>query len=171
MTVGFRPADLRPCKACATISIEEPCPLMCERRFITSQWSSSFKSSHYAGMIYTDDWATVMHPQISRVLDRPDTTTIVAFDDKDRRFLYGFICGDVSQRPPIVFYVYIREPFRKWGYARGLFGELGVDPTRHFLYTAKTGMVPRLAEKIPAARYEPRVVRYPKEQRRDRHGN
>lgn len=132
-----------------------------DRMFVIANWSSSFKHAHAAGMIHTDDWATVMHAQIGRVLDRPDARTIVAFENTDPAFTYGFICGDTAAgRTPTVFYVYVKEAFRKAFYARGLFAELGVDPTKPFDYVCKTAMVARLAMKIPHARWNPDIARF-----------
>jgi GNAT superfamily N-acetyltransferase len=149
-----------------------------DRDFIVSSWSSSFKRSHFAGMIHTDDWAAVMHPQIRRVLERPDARAMVAYEKTDPAFLYGFIAGDTSlhvpvvedgQRKvytlPVVFYVFVKEAYRRVGIARGLFTALGVDPLRPFIYTGRTGVVRTLIEarKIPRADWNPLVARYEKQ--------
>jgi hypothetical protein len=136
-----------------------------DRRFVVSAWSSSYKTAHTAGMIHTDDWATVMHAQIERLIARPDVRTIVAFERKDPTFVYGFICGDPTGSVPIVFYVYTKEPYRRSGHARGLFGAIGISPLGRFLYACKTAIVPTLTGKIPSARFDPSVARYPKERR------
>jgi hypothetical protein len=131
-------------------------------RFIVSAWSSSYKDAHTAGMIGTERWATVMHAEIERVLEQAGTQTRVAFEARDPAFVYGFIAGDPST--PAVFYCYTKAAFRRQGIARGLFGALGVDPTRRFLYACKTAVVSRLGDKLPAARFDPGIARYPKEQ-------
>lgn len=136
-----------------------------DRRFVVSAWSSSYKHAHQAGMIHTDDWAPIMHKQIERVIAWPSTRTIVAFESKDPSHLYGFISGDTSERTPVVFYVYTKEPYRRSGHARGLFAALGVNPEQRFLFACKTAIVPTLAGKIPAARFDPATARYPKERR------
>ncbi len=134
-------------------------------RFVVSAWSSSYKHAHTAGMIHTDDWADVMHRQIERVLARPDARTVVAFESKDPTFLYGWICGDTSEHVPLVFYVYVKEPYRRAGHARHLFEALGVRPSDRFVYACKTAIVPTLARSIPSARFNPAVLRFPKERR------
>lgn len=136
-----------------------------DERFVVSAWSSSYKNSHSAGMIFTDDYAGVMHKQIERVIGWPSTRTIVAFESKDPSHLYGFISGDTTERTPVVFYVYTKEPYRRSGHARGLFSALGVNPEHRFLFACKTAIVPTLAGKIPAARFDPATARYPKERR------
>lgn len=152
-----------------------------DRRFVTSTWSSSYKNAHAAGMIASEDWPDIMHAQIAKLINRPGTRTIVACDRPS--FYYGFICGDTSDRIPVVHYVYVKAAYRaqqiepgKWSgprHARGLFAALGVDPTTPFLYTCKTSDVAvlHLANKIPLARFKPgaaRYVNYQSHEERDR---
>lgn len=129
-----------------------------ERAFVISSWASSYKHSHYAGLISSEDWAPVMHAQLGKLLDRPTTRTIVAWDPP--AFLYGHIVGDTAAPMPVVHYVYVKDPFREAGIARGLFAALGVDPGRPFLYTSRTSWAARLAGKIPLARLTPAAARY-----------
>lgn len=137
-----------------------------DRDFIVATWSSSFKKSHSAGIIQAEDWASVMHPQIEKVLNRPSMRAVIAFDRDDPDFFYGFIAGDTSESTPVVAYVYVKEPFRRSGIARGLFAALGVDPMQRFVYACRTGIVSTLSSKIPFARFNNNEVRYPKDQRR-----
>lgn len=163
--IAFRPADLRTAGE------------RTDRGFIVSTWSSSFKTAHAAGLITAEDWADVMHVQLGKILDRPDARAIMAFDRDDPDFLYGWIAGETCGRDPVVWYVYVKEPFRRAGYengvrigdgcARQLFAALGVDPTRPFLYACKTPACSKLADKIPRARWNPLVARYPNEQRKE----
>lgn len=139
--------------------------LPADRRFVVSAWSSSYKHAHTAGMIHTDDWATIMHAQIERLISQPSTSTIVAFESKDPDFVYAFISGDTSRAVPIVFYAYVKEPYRRAGHARKLFAALGVDPSRRFWFACKTAIVSTLARSIPSARFDPELARYPKERR------
>lgn len=138
-----------------------------DRQFIVSAWSSSFKASHSAGMIYTDDWPEVMHKQIKRVLDRPDTRVMLAYENTEPDFFYGFIAGDTSAPVPSVWYCYVKAPYRNMGYARGLFAALGVDPSKPFTYACKTAIVSKLSPKIPLAKWNPLAVRFPKEQAKE----
>jgi hypothetical protein len=138
-----------------------------DRRFIVAAWSSSYKTSHRAGMIHTDDWAGIMRTQIERVLDRPDARAVVAYEKADPAFVYGFIAGDTSDAIPVIFYCYTKEAYRRTGIARGLFAALGVDPGHRFVYCCETGIVAsKLRTKIPNARFNNNEVRYSKEARR-----
>ena len=178
----YRPADLSPASE--------------ERRFVISSWSSSYKASHFAGLITADDWAAVMHVQLGKILDRPTTRTLVAVSE-DGRFLYGFIAGDTAGRQPVVHYVYVKDGFRseapkrdadgRWRsvrgaqregprYARGLLAALGVDPEGPFLYTCRTPVVSKIdhpssgePSKIPRATFCPAAARYTNYQEMNHH--
>lgn len=166
MTIAYRSAELT-CSSCSSLAVDQPCPAMCDPRFVRSTWSSSFKNADSAGIIWHEDWAAIMHAQIGRILARPDARTIIAYENTAPTMKYGFISGDVEDPlRPIVFYVYVKEPYRNGGFARGLFAALGVDPEKPFEYACRTAMVSKLARKIPSARWNPRVVRYPEGQRR-----
>lgn len=138
-----------------------------DRQFLVSTWSASYKKSHRAGIIQAEDWAGVMHPQISKALDRQDARAVIAYEKDDPTFFYGFIAGDTSEATPVVYYLYVKEPYRQRGIARGLFAAFGVDPSQPFLYVCETGIVLKLKSKIPFARFNNNEVRYPKEQRRN----
>lgn len=141
-----------------------------DRDLVISTWSRSYKDAHAAGMIASEDWPTIMHAQIGKLLDRPTSRTIVAYEPPD--FLYGFISGDLSGPLPMIWYVYVKGPYRSaWQtgtpsarsgprHARGLFKALGVDPGATFLYACKTAIVPTLHRKIPNAKFAPAAARY-----------
>lgn len=130
---------------------------------MVATWSSSYKKSHSAGIINTDDWSAIMHPQIAKVLDRPGARTVVAHERTDPNFCYGWISGDTSERTPVVFYVYVKEAYRRAGIARDLFAAIDVDPRKYFVYVCGTPIAKML---VPHARFNPNEVRYPKESRR-----
>lgn len=137
-----------------------------DRRFIVSTWSSSYKKSHSAGVIHADDWADIMRPQFERHLNRLDARAVIAYDKDDPEFFYGWIAGDTSESTPVVFYVYVKEAYRRSGIARALFKSFGVDPMQYFVYVCGTPDAIQLQRKIPRARFNPNEVRYPKESRR-----
>lgn len=133
-----------------------------DRDFIRSSWSASYKQAYAGGMIHEDDWSTCMHKQIDRVMARDGVRTIVAFENTASTFVYGFICGDTrNTESPVIFYTYVKAPYRKAGYARGLFAALGVDPDQKFYFVCKTSVITRLGDKMRRARWEPLIARYP----------
>lgn len=114
-------------------------------------------------MIAMDDWATVMHRQISKVLDRSDVVTVIAHDPADD-FLFGFISVIPRSPPvldaPVVNYVYVKGTCRRRGIARALFASVAVDPSLPFEYTCRTSWVSHLADRIPRARCNPMPARF-----------
>lgn len=143
-----------------------------DRRFVISSWLDSFRNSYNAGLIGMSDWWAVMHPQIEKVLDRAGVRTLVAYEtrEKDRvADLYGFITFDSTVKPTMVFYVYVKAPYRRAGYRNGkrvgdghariLFAAAGIDPLSPFDYACKTQDVAALSTKIPRARWQPLLAR------------
>ncbi len=147
-----------------------------DRQFIVSNWSASYKKSHNAGLIHTDDYADIMHAQIGRCFfERPGARAIIAYDRKESSFWYGFIAGDTSEHTPVVFYVYVKEAYRRggggrlWegpGLGRQLLDRLGADPARKFVYVCRTPVVLQLSDKIPRGHFNPLEARYPRDSRR-----
>lgn len=148
MKLSFRPARGRDSDDC---------------QFVIATWSSSYKKSHSAGIICTEDWADLMRPQFEKHLERRDARTLMACDRDDPNFFYGWIAGDTSESTPVIYYVYVKEPYRRAGIARQLFAAFGVDPTKYFVYVCGAPIAIRL---VPHARFNPNEVRYPKESRR-----
>lgn len=128
-----------------------------DRVFVDYAWLDSYKWAHAAGMIHMDDWRDVMLPQIARIRNRPRAVTIVA---EEPTALAGFICAEPSGDPPLVFYVYVKEAYRRSGIARGLFRAAGVDPQSRFVYACKTAVVSELFGKVPRARFDPYAARF-----------
>lgn len=146
---------------------------LADRKFIVSGWSTSFRTSHSAGMIAMERWADIMHREIESVIERPDCTTLVAYEPDETPGLvdlYGFIAGDsdaiwspvARAHLPMVFYVYVKGPQRERGIARGLFRALGVDPSKPFVHTCKTSWCSLLSSKIPLSKWDPLLARFPR---------
>lgn len=147
-----------------------------DRDFIVSTWSSSFRTSHYAGMISMRHYADVMHREIALVLDHPTTLTLVAeqpgeIDEHGRPFLYGFVSVAGRSKPdsaPYVYYVYVKSPYRRGkerhgmdrGYGRQLLDAVGVRSCSPLRYAYQTSMSLQLAAKIPLGEWDPLPARY-----------
>lgn len=148
-----------------------------DRQFVLSGWSSSFRRSRYAGIISMETWADVMHPEITRILDHPSTSTLVAeepgeTDERGAPWLYGFIAfrGSARTRRPYVYYTYVKSPYREarrrlgepQGVATLLLAAAGIDPRRRFEYACETASALSLAAagKIPLAECNPFPARY-----------
>lgn len=153
MTLAFRPAELA------------------DRHFVVSSWTQSFRTEDTAGFIQDEDWFSIMDVQIAKALARPDVRTIVACESSAPDHLHGFITADTVERTPLVYFVYVKRPYRRggrgrlWegtGLARQLFGAIGVDPSNPFNYVCSTRFTRRLRRKIPLAVWKPLYGRFPK---------
>lgn len=135
-----------------------------DRQFVVSAWSSSYRTSPYAGLLSMASYADVMHREIGLILDHCSTQTIVAeepgeTDHLGRPFLYGFVARHAIAAPdPYVYYVYVKTPYRRGaikglpqGYATRLFAAAGIDPRKRFVYACHTSYCTELARKIPLA--------------------
>lgn len=146
-----------------------------DRDFVVSTWSSSFRTSVYAGVLNMRTYADVMHREIKLILDHPTTLTLVAaepddLDERGRQFLYGFVAlrRHIERERPYVYYVYVKSPYRQgrkrfsleFGYATQLFRAAGVEARRPFGYAFETGWCSTLASKIPLGEWNPLHARY-----------
>jgi GNAT superfamily N-acetyltransferase len=131
-----------------------------DHSFVVESWLSSYKTAHAAGLIAMASWREVMVPQIERVLAKPGVQVHVAYHpgEQDRGAdLYGWIAAEPGAEP-LVHYVYVKQPYRRMGIARGLLGALGIDPASDLEYTCKTPIVSRLP--LPRARWQPLRARF-----------
>lgn len=145
-----------------------------DRHFIGDGWVRSYQHAKTAGIIGVASWFRVMIPEVTRIIEWPGTRTLVAYETTETSRLadlYGFIVAAPAAAPPIVFYVFVAEPYRRRGVARGLFRALGIDPQQRFVYACTTGIVSKLygERKIPFATWDPLVARFsPEDTRRPR---
>lgn len=155
------------CSACVSLPVGARCPARCERNFVLGAWSASFKHSREAGMVTAEDWDDVMHVQIAKICARPECKVLVAHGEVEDSFL-GFIAGEPTEK--VVYYCFVKENYRGEGIARALFAALDIDPLEPFVYPAMTKALsdPALRNKIPLARRDPAVGRYPKQHRHRR---
>lgn len=135
---------------------------------ISSGFLAGYRSAHAAGMILMDDWDEVMGLQWNKILDRDGVDAFVAYkpSEDDTRFdLYGFIVIDSNYTSdgkslPFVVYCNVKHKYRRLGVATGLLKIAGVDPAKEFHYAAKTGVVSKLREQIPLAKWKPLAIRF-----------
>jgi hypothetical protein len=96
--------------------------------------------------------------------------TVVAYDADDTApgivDLLGFIVAEPDEKPPLLYYVLVKENFRRNGIARRLFKAVDIDPSKRFEYACSTPWCLKLAAKVPLARWRPRRGRYSREHRR-----
>ncbi len=148
-----------------------------DRKFAISSWLDGQRFTHTAGLVQMDDFYDVMWPQYEKALAREGMRTVVAFEETDPSFLYGFIAADPGDQrvpehngsvrwwPGLVLFVFVKQNYRREGIARRLFAEVGIDPKQAFLYASNTPQATRLESKFPLAKFKPIVARFPKEKR------
>ncbi len=128
-----------------------------DRSFIVSAWSSSYRLSRDCSFIQMATYADVMHPIVESVLNRPRTETIIAHGSEA---MMGFVA---FERPDMVMYVYVAQPYRRNGIARQLFAAACIDPDGRFKYAARTRVsweIMTVSRKAQLAEYRPMEARY-----------
>lgn len=140
-----------------------------DRNFVTKAWLASWRDSNTAGMVSVDTWFEVMTPQVTMRLSWPGVRTVVAYETSNPDHssnAYGFIVVDTDDAPSLVYFVYVKGPYRRSGVARGLLAAVGITPTTRFNYVCSTPIVSQLERKIPMAKWTPLLGRFPKSERR-----
>jgi GNAT superfamily N-acetyltransferase len=138
--------------------------------FIISNWINTYRASDQSGLYAMDDkesrertwnhwWWT-----FEVILRRPTTRALIAHGKGEPDAYRGFIVFDRSERIPLVYYVLVKELYRRAGHARALFAAAGIDPRRQFFYGCRTPVVLQIAarRKIPAAKLDANWARYGK---------
>lgn len=136
-----------------------------DRDFIVSSWEMSYRKANTAGLILMEDWAAIMRPQVAKILDRDYVKTTVAYESEDRGFLYGYLVSEPEASPPLVYWAYVKQPYRRQGVATVLLKAVGLLPSDRFDYVCSTPIVPRLSHRLPLAKWKPLLGRYSREHR------
>lgn len=129
--------------------------------FVVQSWLDSYRTAHAAGMIAMERWYLVMEPEVRAVLARPLCTAWVAHNPGGEQGsdVYGWLALELGEGPPLVFYVYVKHPYRRMGIAAGLLAHAGVDVTREWHYACRTAVCAKLA--LGRARWTPLTARFP----------
>lgn len=142
--------------------------LAADRAFIVSGWSSSYRESRDCTTPMAM-YARHKHEEVESHISRVGAQVLVA----ETSVLAGFLCFETDARivdelgaavADYVFYVYVAQPFRKRGVARGLFRAAGIDPASRFHYACRTLSSWELRSETPMARYSPYYARYSPEE-------
>jgi GNAT superfamily N-acetyltransferase len=148
-----------------------------DRKFAISSWLDATRFTQSCGLIQMDDFYPVMWPQYEKALARDGMSTVIAYEQDDPQFLYGFMSADPGDQripqhdgsvrwyPGLVLFVFVKQNFRREGIARRLFDAVGINPGQPFLYASNTPQASRLESKFPKAKYNQLAARFPKERR------
>lgn len=129
-----------------------------DRKFVIDSWAKSFRESEHAGLIQMSDWFPIMIVQIGKVLTRPEVETIIAYDptDTDRvADIYGWLCCEPLRIPPLVYYMFVKSPYRRRGIASGLLKHAHIKLDRPVEYACRTYVVDELDRGRWIARHAP----------------
>lgn len=162
-----------------------------DRSFVVESWISSFR--HRPSIVSVGDWHGVMSVAIGRILAQPAISVIMAtdadadpgiadligwmayepravdraYDEQTRRYDYRRVppAEQTRDMDPLVWYVFVKAPYRKHGIARRMFAHAGIDPRDRFHYIASTNAVAELsaAGKLRRATCRPQLGRPPHE--------
>lgn len=145
-----------------------------DRTFVISTWLDASRTSYSSGLIQMADWYTFQWGQYEKAMARADMRTLVAYEATDPEFLYGWIVADPTEQrvpdksgslhwwPALVLFVFVKQNYRREGIARSLFDAVGVDISKPFLFGCNTVTASRLTSKVPLAKFNPLVARFPK---------
>lgn len=131
--------------------------------FIHDAWLESFKLSHAAGPIPMDMYRPVYRQVIEAVLRRQGVRVLVAYNSEDHDQIFGFVVHERHPDYPVIHYVFVKQFARRQPEHLGtaLLKSAGVDPTKPFVYTFKTPVASKIAQKWTGARFDPLVARFP----------
>lgn len=154
--------------------------------FVISSWSQSYRRSYSSGIIQMADWSEIMQDQIRKLLLRRGVDLVVAENpgaEEGLADVHGWLAYErgftvqsrerepdgwryqfVESESPVVHYVFVKEPYRRFGIAKGLFRAAGIDRIDHFYFTCKTAVVSRIGGKFPGGEWNPLIARNHKSQ-------
>lgn len=134
-----------------------------DRPLVLDSWLASFRNAHAAGLISMESWRSVMGPQIVRMLRRPGVRVVVAYKPGEAlgADAYGWAAVELrNNQPPLVLYVYVLQPYRRFGIARRLLERAGVELEREWHYASKTAVLSKLRAPLRYAKWTPLAARY-----------
>ena len=149
--------------------------------FITSSWLRSFREGgSFCKRVPNNIYYHYHHKIMEQLL--PRSYVLVATNESDPNHILGWLCGEIVDTVPVVHYVYVKAPMRRFGIAKHLFeaftdtvkGVTGTIPQFYF-HTHKTPTSNKMLDdskwvyhpylmfmKIPETWYNP-DMRKPKE--------
>lgn len=156
--------------------------------FVCAAFVNERKLARDSGLFILDDpqsrqsWWDAQWRWFWTMLARPTVRTLVAHGEDDANAYRGFISVDTSGRIPYLYYVYVKEVYRRAGHARALCAAAGFNPAHRFHYACRSqigdrltgsrevwlaGELTTLAPKYKLAKHDPLWARFGKERAND----
>lgn len=129
--------------------------------FVFDGWLKSFRMAHAAGPFAIEDYKQVYSVAIQKLLQRAEL--LIACNPELDDQLYGFLAHE-KRTPPVVHYVYVKQPFRKHRIATLLMAAADIPTGKLFYFTYKSPGAGDIAEHWRGATFDPFKARFtPKE--------
>lgn len=112
--------------------------------FIFNSWLKAYRNSKVTQALQNEIYFNGQHKLIEGLVKR--AKFIIACNPADETQIYGYSVGETIDGVLCVHFVYVKEPYRKFGIATGLLLALGHIPGTAFVYTHRT----HAAEKLEA---------------------
>lgn len=122
---------------------------------IYGNWLDSFYDAHAAGPLPGDVYRASYRETIDRILARAGVRALIARSPRDADALYGFVVA----APGILYYLYVKQPYRRRGIADALMREVGFGRAARFTYLFKTELATALGKRWQGARWDPIAAR------------
>jgi GNAT superfamily N-acetyltransferase len=130
-----------------------------DMNFLKNSVGNSLRSSLEGTAMPNEVYWPFYYPILCRrVVDEGRVRVMVLQDDTDS--IIGWISTD-PHHADALHYVYVKEPFRGFGFARMLCDDAGI--TAKCSYSLRHKAARKLEERYPTARYRPIVLLMPKE--------
>lgn len=105
----------------AILRVEVGPAVPAELPFVLSSWKKSFRHAPQNAPLPNSVFFDRINPEINALASRCDV--LVARDESDPLFLYGFLAYEVKKDAFAAHYVYTRHGFRRQGVAKALLAE------------------------------------------------
>lgn len=135
-----------------------------DRKLICDSWARCYRLSEAAGFVDMAAWMSVAVEQAKRYIARPYVTALIAYEDEawaEAADIYGCIVADTTDPVPDLYHLYVKDEYRRRGFARALFAAAGIDPARPFRFLCETRSSKAIAAagKMPKATFDPVPIR------------
>lgn len=142
--------------------------------FVIDTWVETFRNSYAAGVVPMEYYQADYRKYVAWLLEQRAPEVLIAYDaeaEVANTELLGFLVFEKtvtfpvgrSTRTvgPVVHYVAVKEYMRGNGLARELFKAASIDQHGEFTYCFKPTKLEK--DKVPRARWNPLIARYPKQ--------
>lgn len=135
-----------------------------DRKLVCDSWARSLRLSEAAGFCDMRNWMGFAVEQAKRYIARSYVTTLIAYEDAQYASdfdVYGYLVVDTTEPTALLYYGYVKDEYRKRGFARALFAAAGIDPDGRWKYLCETRSSVELvaAGKMPKATFDPVPIR------------